>query len=126
MNDAGWTVDPATVSIAYWWKWHDDAEAEILEAGKDRAQFERFIPQLQRWVDDQRAGLPSSKEAPVDRATRVRSYALASYPTVVTSQEGGGSNTMSAAKIPEVRQAIDKLREAAMRGDVPGLVKASW
>ena len=46
MNDAGWIVDPATVSVAYWWKYHDGAVQEIEEAGYDREQFENFMPQL--------------------------------------------------------------------------------
>ena len=102
MNDAGWAVNPATVSIADWWKYHDGAEQEIKDGGYYREQFEEFMPQLQIWIDNQRAGGASANNASVDRMTRIRTMPLVSYPNVVTSQKGGGKGTTPQTGIPEV------------------------
>ena len=47
-------------------------DAEIQAEGYSRRQFETFMPQLQDWIDNQRAGRASSNHAPVDRQTTIR------------------------------------------------------
>jgi hypothetical protein len=85
MSSAGWTVDPDTVTVAYWWKYHDGAELEIQAGGYNRRQFEIFMPQLQDWIENQRAGGASSKHAPVDRQTTIRTFSCSPSTTSPTS-----------------------------------------
>ena len=71
-------------TVLRWWKEWPNAGFEILQADYTVEEFESAIPDIQKFVDDKRAGIEAPRP-PMPRAERLATFVRASAPILLAN-----------------------------------------